>query len=234
MAFSGSLEKMKIEAYEQPTFFGEPDKTATVYINPASYSQTFKICYNDRQSQGSPGGSPDFNRIPSTTLKFELVFDGTGVVPTPLPGIEPFSSDGIKDQLESFKNVVFRYDGKIHSPYYLKLTWGTLEFDCRLSSLEINYTLFKPDGTPLRARANVTFIAFSSEEKLAKEAYEQSSDLSHVVTIKAGDTLPLLCYDIYGSSTHYLAVARVNALKDFRHLIPGSQLLFPPLQDSAS
>lgn len=234
MAFSGSLEKMKIAAYEKPSFIGDPAHTTTVYINPASYSQTFKICYNDRQGQGSPGGSPDFNRIPSTTLKLELVFDGTGVVPSPLPGIQPFSDDGIKKQLDAFRKVVFGYDGKVHSPYYLKLTWGTLEFCCRLSSLAIDYTLFKPDGTPLRARATATFIAFSSEEKLDLEADNQSADLSHLVTVKAGDTLPLLCYDIYGSSTHYLEVARVNGLDEFRHLTPGTQLLFPPLQDAAT
>jgi nucleoid-associated protein YgaU len=63
---------------------------------------------------------------------------------------------------------------------------------------------------------------------------KSSPDLSHLVTVKAGDTLPLLCCNIYGSSVYYLEVARVNGLAHFRDLAPGMQLLFPPLQDSAT
>jgi hypothetical protein len=33
---------------------------------------------------------------------------------------------------------------------------------------------------------------------------------------------------------NYLEVARVNGLAHFRDLAPGMQLLFPPLQDSAT
>ena len=46
--------------------------------------------------------------------------------------------------------------------------------------------------------------------------------------VLAGDTLPLLCQQIYGSATHYLQVAAFNGLDDFRVLEPGRELLFPP------
>ena len=64
-------------------------------------------------------------------------------------------------------------------------------------------------------------------------ANKSSPDLSHVVTVKAGDTLPLLCYDIYGSSNPYIKVAAVNGLTDFRDLQPGQQLMFPVMQSTA-
>jgi hypothetical protein len=233
MGFSGGLEKMLVIAYQKSNFSSEVGRF-TVYINPESYSHGYKICWNDVQAQGSPGGSPNFNKIPSDTLKFELVFDGTGVIPTKLPGVLPFTGDGVAAQVDAFKKLVFSYNGNIHSPNFLKLSWGTLLFKCRLQSLDISYTLFKPDGTPLRARADATFVGYNDEVELALQAKKSSPDLTHVVTVKAGETLPLLCYRIYGSSDLYSQVARVNGLVDFRALSVGSQLVFPPLAESAS
>src|SRR5437660_6662549 len=118
MGFSGSLQKMTIIAYSNVNFTDEVGRMS-VFLNPTTYAHNFKICYNNRQAQGSNGGSPEFNRVPSETLKFELVFDGTGVVAGPLPGVPTTASDGVKDQVDEFKNLVFAYDGNIHSPKYL-------------------------------------------------------------------------------------------------------------------
>lgn len=229
MGMSGSLEKLAVTAYKDANFSSKVGEY-TAYINPGSYSHNYKICYTDPQAQGSNGGSPDFNRVPSDKVDFELVFDGTGVVPSPLPGVVPFTGDGVTEQIDEFKKLVFSYNGNIHSPNYLKLVWGTMLFRCRLSSLNINYTMFKPDGTPLRARAKASFIGFTDEVELAKKANKSSPDMTHEVTVRAGDRLPLLCFRIYGTCAPYLAVAAVNGLTDVRQLEPGTKLLFPPLR----
>jgi hypothetical protein len=233
MGFSAKLEKLMVIAYQKSNFTAEVGRYP-VYINPEKYSHSYQICWNDVQAQGSSGGSPNFNKIPSDKVTFELVFDGTGVVPSAVPGVLPFTGDGVADQIDGFKKLVFNYQGNIHSPNFLKLSWGTLLFKCRLRSLDVSYTLFKPDGTPLRARANATFIGYNDEVELALRARKSSPDLSHLVTVKAGDTLPLLCYRIYGDSRYYLEVARANGLAGFRWLAVGSTLLFPPLAEGAA
>jgi nucleoid-associated protein YgaU len=225
------LDKMKISAFADGDFKEEID-CMEVTINPEKYSRTFKICYVDPQAQGSNGGSPKFNKIPSEKVKFELVFDGTGVVPPGKGQPEQNETDGITKQVDRFRNLVFNYVGKIHSPKFLTLTWGTLLFRCRLSSLDLTYTLFKPDGTPLRARANTLFLGYNDEDELAKRAQKSSPDVSHLLTVKAGDTLPLMCTAVYGSSDYYIQVARANGLSDFRHLRPGDEILFPPLGEA--
>ena len=231
MGYTGSLEKMTVEAFQKSDFTGKVG-TFQVYINPASYKQDYRICYSDTQAQGSNGGSPKFNRIGQDKISFDIVFDGTGVIPTAIPGLLPFTADGIVDQIKAFKTLVFSYNGNIHSPNYLKLAWGTLLFRCRMTSLGIKYTLFKPDGTPLRATASASFVGFNDEVELALKANKSSPDLSHLVTVKDGDTLPLMCFRIYGSSDYYLDVARTNGLTDVRRLAAGTQLLFPPLRSA--
>lgn len=231
MAFTGGLEKMLVKAYGD-SGFNQAAGSYTVWINPAQYTHTYRVCYNDRQAQGSPGGSPDFNRTLADTIQLELVFDGTGVVPGPVPGVP--STDGVAAQVDDFRKLVFDYDGKIHSPRFLQLVWGTLLFRCRLSALEVAYTLFKPDGTPLRAKANATFVGYTDEVELARMARKSSPDLTHVRTVREGDTLPLLCWEVYGSSAWYPGVARANGLAGFRDLPVGTRLVFPPLRDAAA
>ena len=56
--------------------------------------------------------------------------------------------------------------------------------------------------------------------------------MSHLVIVNPGDTLPLLCHRIYGSSTPSTEVARVNGLSGVRALTPGTLRLFPPLRQA--
>ena len=233
MGVSGNLQKMLITAYDDSNFETKA-KEFSVYINPATYSHSYRICYNDIQAQGSSGSSSDFNKIATEKVNFELIFDGTGVVPSALPGLLPFTGDGISKQIAEFKDIVCKYCGNIHSPKFVELAWGTLRFNCRLESLAITYTLFKPDGTPLRAKADAVFIGYTSGKLLALQAKKCSPDLTHIVTVRAGDTLPMMCYTIYGSSAYYAGVAAANGLTDFRQLVPGAQLRFPPLGEAAS
>jgi hypothetical protein len=224
---------MVLTAYTDDSFTATSQKAQiTVYINPAQYSHSYSVSYNDTQAQGSSAGSPEYNKTPADIVTFQLIFDGTGVVPSPLPGLVPYTQDGITTQIDGFMKLAFDYDGEIHSPNFIQLAWGTLVFNCRLSKLNITYTLFKPDGTPLRARADVTFVEYRNQQEIAKEENAQSPDLSRIVTVRGGDTLPLLCYSIYGSSVYYAEVARINGMVGFRELIPGEKILFPPLEES--
>ncbi|HYD32312.1 MAG TPA: hypothetical protein VEB64_15830 [Azospirillaceae bacterium] len=226
---SGNLEKMIITAYSDQNFKVQVGTSYTVWINPASYTYKYAIYYNDRQAQGSSGPSPDFNRIGPDSVSFDLVFDATGVVPSPITGTPDAPADGVAGLIDRFKALVLKLNGNIHSPNFVMLSWAQLQFACRLQSMDIAYTLFKPDGTPLRARMSVSFLGFTSEQQLAKKANKLSPDLTHIVTVVAGDSLPTLCQKIYGSSLYYLRVAEHNRLNSFRQLVPGTQLLFPPV-----
>jgi len=227
--------KMTITAYSDPGFTSKVSVSPnpfTVWINPQSYSRKTNISYNDRQAQGSSGPSPEFNRVAAEEMSFELIFDATGVVP-PANG-EASYTNGVADAISQLTNLAATLNGDIHSPNYLILAWAQLQFQCVLTSMDVNYTLFRPDGTPLRAKVSVSFQSYTSESQLAKAANTTSPDLTHVVTVRQGDTLPLLCYNIYGDSSYYYRVSQFNNLLDFRTLAPGSQLLFPPLARPAA
>ncbi len=228
---AGKLEKLKITAYKDEKFSGEGVDSCKVAINPEKYSRKCSIQYNKDEAVGKSGGSPKFSKVPAEVISFELVFDATGAIPAPAMGADPGVLTGsVDEQIKKFTGIIYEYQGDIHSPYYLELSWGDFTFQCRLQSLDFNYTLFKPDGSPLRAKANVTFVEFQSEQKLAAEEDNQSPDVTHMVTVKHGETLPVLCYRIYKDSSLYTEIARVNNLVDFRLIEPGRTLIFPPVK----
>ncbi len=168
------------------------------------------------------------NATNAEKVSFELVFDGTGVVKQTSRSKKTTS---VKDQVRDLNDIIYKYKGDKHEPNHVRLLWGSMIFFGRLTSLTISYTLFKPDGTPLRAKISLSFSGFMSKEEEALRAQRSSPDLTHTFIIRDGDTLPLLCYKVYSDSSLYLQIARKNNLSDFRNLRPGAKIHFPPLQE---
>ena len=151
-----------------------------------------------------------------------MIFDGSGVVDK--------NKTNILKEIETFRKLVYDYNGDIHKSNYLKIMWGSNPaFQCHLTSLSITYKLFRPDGTPIRAEAKASFKNFEDPKMIAAKEDSKSPDMTHLVTVVAGDTLPALCYKIYGQRDQYMKVARFNNLINFRNLKPGTRISFPPL-----
>ena len=234
----GKLQKLVIRCFKDEKYEKEiTDLKYTALLNPEKYSQTYKTEYKKEQASGNSSTAPKFTRSLPSDLDLEFLFDRTGVLIHYGDDEQADSQDkvykdqgnGIIDDLANFKKAVFDYNGDQHKPNYLIISWGALLFKGILTDLAIEYKLFKSDGTPLRAVAKVKFISHIEAEKRAAAENNQSPDLTHYRVVKEGDTLPLMAYRIYGDSKYYLEVAKANNLMKFRSLIPGQELIFPPL-----
>jgi Contractile injection system tube protein len=200
-------------------------------INPANLKTGLSISYtgagaDDNVPLGAAGASPKYKFTNAEDLNFEIVLDGTGVV----PGTANLT---VADQITKLKSIAYHYDGSKHEPSVVQVAWGDggIEaFTGRLLSLGIDYTLFRPSGEALRAKVSLSFKSFNSIEEINRAANKTSPDLTHIVLVRAGDTLPLLCERIYKDPSKYLAVARHNRLDSFRALKPGTELHFPPMR----
>jgi hypothetical protein len=233
----GQLKKLKIKAYTDAEF-KKPlaDGEYEAQVNPETYTIAKTIEYNQDQAQGTDALQQRYAKTVPQNMDFEFVFDGTGVLPA---GGIPFASSiisaakpvNIVDAIAKFKKVVYDYNGDNHEPPYVKLYWGTLLFKGRLTNLSITYKLFKPDGTPIRAVAKCTFQGSVDDTIRVAITNPSSPDLTHLRTVMEGDTLPLMTYRIYDDASLYLEVARVNKLTNFRKLVVGQQLFFPPIEN---
>lgn len=195
-------------------------------FNPSTLTQTYALAWT---RQNTRGGTPslDYTRTPPQDISLTLILDGTGV---DQHGFERFTQQTVLQRIQKFLQVTYYYQGDLHEPAYLLISWaGTRWLECRLQSVDIKYTLFDRDGTPLRAELSAKFVSDPPPVKTALKKNPKSADLTHMRMVSSGDTLPLLTKQVYGSADRYLDVARFNNLDDFRNLTPGQRLLFPPL-----
>lgn len=217
----GTLEKLLIKAYESPNYSGQLISEFTAFINPNEITLSYEMEYDSAQGSGTTNSRMNFKKQKPGDMSLNFFIDGTGA---------SGRTADVQQQVELFQTVT-GYNGNIHRPNYLKVAWGTLQIKrCILKSASIAYKLFKPDGVPLRAIISATFTDNSDDQTRVALSQDQSPDLTHVRMVKAGDNLPAMCGEIYNDPAYYLEVARANGLNDFRNLVPGTRIIFPPLE----
>ena len=224
------LEKLVIRSFENRDFSGEdPAKKFTTPINPESFTQTFKINADTSQGHGNPGTEAKYKSTEPEQLRLEFVLDGTKTMEGYGGDNKDYVSKKVHDQLDDLMKCVYNFDGKIHRPRFLIVHWGSeMDFKCVLSNLDLNYTLFEPDGSPLRVKVNATFLAHKSREQLLAESRASSPDLTHYRKVNQGDRLDLLSNEIYNNPKYLMQLGKVNNLVTIRRIKAGSDLYFPP------
>lgn len=193
-------------------------------LNPNTFKHDHGINYSN-QNHGEVMGTlapiNNFSAYQNEKVNFELLFDATGVTES--------GSAPVAQQIKKLKSVVYQYQGNDHQPSVVQVSWGTFSLVCRLNSLNISYTLFDNEGTPLRATASLAFEQYLNQNEVNKLKNNSSPDLTHRVVFKEGDTLPGLCNRIYHDCRYYPEVARINQLDSVTSITPGTSLYFPPL-----
>jgi hypothetical protein len=231
----GKIEKLYIQAYSDPKFEKKTGDKLEALINPETYTYRYKIDFCETQAAGTSGVALKFNKLPPQEFNFDFLFDGTGVVKGSSVlevGISnPFTqSKNVAEQIDEFKHRVLEYKGEHHRPNYLQILWGTLIFKGVLTSMDIEFKLFRPDGTPIRAIAKCMFKGTVDETLRVAKENPQSPDITHERNFTATDRLPLLTNGIYKDQRYYIDVAATNRLDSFRRIVPGIKIFFLPLK----
>jgi hypothetical protein len=207
-----ALTKMKIQS-----------KTGVfeLKINPESFKFNKSIKYNEFKLFGASSGFVKYDAHAPSTLSFDFILDSTGIAYN--------KTESIDKTVASFEKVAYNMNGEIHTPNGLTITWGTFVFQCHLDSVSYDYTLFNPEGEPLRVKVAVSFTNSTTLEEAEKTAGKQSPDMTHVITLKAGESIAEWCHQIYDDASYCVDVAQYNQLQYFRNIAPGTEILFPPL-----
>lgn len=191
-------------------------------FNPENITINEQLEWDEKNPPGAEGSDPAYSRTQPRTFTLEFTIDGTGV-----------NTNGVKipvtAQVLLFRSATTHIAGVIHRPPYLLVQYGTFISTCVINSSDVTYTMFDMFGLPIRAKISATF----TERTVAKLSnilnMLSSPDLTHKITVKEGDLLPYLTYQVYNNQDYYLQVARVNKLKNFRKLQAGTTLVFPPI-----
>ncbi len=118
-------------------------------------------------------------------------------------------------------------DSDLHAPPICLFIWGAFIFQCIIERVSKRFTMFVPEGFPVRATLSVTLKEYREVDVQVKEISLQSSDLTNRWTVRQGDSLWSIAAREYGSPEDWRLIAEKNGIDNPRMLTPGRELVIP-------
>lgn len=195
-----------------------------VNFNPNEY------VFNKQNSwiQGGSGGKDlpqiEFSGGQPATLQMQLFFDTYA----DRADVRERYTDKIWALMLIDERLVDAKSGKARPPL-VRFQWGrSWSFDAVIVSVAQRFTLFLNDGTPVRATLDVTFQQIRDTRQLRPQnPTSGGAGNDRYWTVRAGDTLPAIAYEVYGDPNRWRAIAEANRLRTVRRLEPGTVLWCP-------
>ena len=103
-------------------------------------------------------------------------------------------------------------------------------FRCIVESVKQRFTLFSPEGVPLRATVTVSLREYKTLEDQLKRLNLSSPDRTHSHVLGRGETLSAVAHRHYTRCGAWRAIADKNGIEDPRRIEAGQFLVVPPLE----
>jgi hypothetical protein len=209
----------------------EPERAATitplgktaiqVIFNPTQYQVTESNQFAEVSIPGVSAPPLQFVRGNARTLSMQLFFDTYDPV---LDNVKQGSD--VRDYTKQIVELL-KVDSHNHAPPICQFSWAEFSFVGVLEKADQRFTLFKSDGTPLRATIDVSFKELG--QKQAEKALF-SADFAKHYAVRRGDTLSSIAGTEYGDPALWRPIAEANGIDDPLGLRPGQVLVIPPVE----
>jgi nucleoid-associated protein YgaU len=118
-------------------------------------------------------------------------------------------------------------DSELHAPPICLFIWGAFVFQCVIERVSKRFTLFLPEGIPVRATLSVALKEYREVDIQVKELDLHSPDVTKRWTVKQGDSLWSIAVKKYGDPADWRLIADANRVDNPRMITPGSELVIP-------
>lgn len=197
--------------------------TIEVLYYPTEYEMTKGNKFSEVDILGLETPYLQYSRGNSGSIKLDVFYDTYSEKNSKKTDVRKYSN-----QLSDLLKI----DPDLHAPPPLRFIWGMPAeepFICVMENVSTKYTMFLSDGTPVRARLNITLKEFKMELNKREKA-KQSPDKTKIYVTKKGDSLWLIASEKYGDPTLWRPIADKNKIKNLKFLEPGTELFIPPLE----
>lgn len=225
-----ALEKAKLIVEKE-----SGEETLKVQFNPAEYNLSESVNYAEKNIPGFPGPITQFISGAATTLNLSLTFDTFDTPPSGVQEVKT-SPDQAKPHKPTDVTLLTRkvtnltdIDGKLHRPPTVTFAWGALHFKGVVTDVKQTFTMFAPNGTPVRARVELTLKSIVDVAKKRMESPFESPDRTKYRTVIAGEQLWNLAAQAYGDPEQWRVIATENGLMDPLDIQPGQVMKLPAL-----
>ena len=203
----------------------EKDEHIPCLFNPTEISVQKSNSWQAAESRGGNAPKQRFQAGQPATISLSLMLD-TSLTGTPVTAhtdklfgllkVDP-SLPGADSQRNSAR------------PPWVKLVWGsTHTFKAVVERLSVRFTFFSSDGTPLRARADLSLKQWEDEDAFPLQNPTSYTPRPHRVhLLHAGETLDRLAARYYGDPGQWQLIAEANRILDPLDLPVGRSLVIP-------
>lgn len=196
-------------------------------FNPTDYTRTKAAQIAEIGIPGIDSPVLQFVRGQNERLTLDLLFDTTD------DGMGAGATDVTTLTRQVYQLV--KIQPSTHAPPRFRVSWGTsLSFTAIAEQVQQKFTLFSPEGIPLRATVSLTLREYKTLEEQLAELKLQSPDHTKVHVVVRGQTLADVAAAEYGDPGAWRVIAEANQVPDPRRPEPGAALVIPPLDPTGS
>jgi hypothetical protein len=198
------------------------------WFNPTQYSIAKSNTWKAKPAVGGSVPPTQFGGGNPRQLTLELLFDAE-------PDGDVSSTTNRLLKMMEVDSDLDNGKAKLGRPPTVTLAWGTfLSFRAVCSSLTVQYTMFRPDGTPTRATTNLTLMQVEQDPVSGSGTPAGTNPTtrvdrrlrSHVVV--GGESLQSIAYKHYGDAGSWRRIAEHNGIDD-PVIVPRGRTLAIPL-----
>lgn len=195
-----------------------PQESITCQFNPTELSLSKGASWQPDTAKEKDVPNWSFGGGQAANMTIDLLFDTTD------------SGRDVRQQYTDFLLKLVRIDQKSGQPPICRFQWGKIRaFQAIVENVDLTFTMFLPDGTPVRAKAKVSLKEYVDEGIFPRQNPTSVSEARKIWVVVEGETLDWIAYQEYGSAVHWRHIADANELADPKDLHPGQVLNLPPL-----
>ncbi|MDR0320547.1 MAG: LysM peptidoglycan-binding domain-containing protein [Treponema sp.] len=187
-----------------------------VLFNPKEYVIEKKTPWTEMQVFGLDSPPVQFTMGERKRLTMELFFDTSE------------EKTDVREHTGKMEELML-VNAQEHRPPVLRFSWGNLSFDCVLEDLVQRYTLFRDDGTPLRAILKTVFKEYATAATQLSTTRRESADHTKRLVVREGESISSIAAREYNDPGKWRVIAQANGIEDPENIKPGSLVELPPL-----
>lgn len=193
-------------------------------FRPKEYAITKQNSYQAREVKGRSTPHLEFRGGGASNLTMELFFDTYEAG----EDVRLYTSQIM--QLMAIDPLLRDTTTGKGRPPMCRFQWGpVIAFNAVITSINQKFTMFKSDGTPVRATLNVTFREVEEFNKFpAQNPTTMSKQGYKLRTVREGETLDFIAFEEYGNPALWRHIADINMLENPMNISPGQILSIAP------
>jgi len=196
--------------------------SVSCHFNPFEYTIAKTNSYKEEAKNKSEVPHAEFQKAGAQKLKMSLIFDTYE---------DKKDVSKVTNDLWKLMETKTRQEGdetKKVPPPHVTFEWKGFKFVSVVTNMTQKFTLFDKNGTPVRAKVDITFLQDTHPEKHGKQnPTSGGGPIERVYKVVGSDRLDTISAEVYGDATKWRTIAERNGITNPLQLTSGMLLAIP-------